>query len=276
MREDFLMRRAICSCCWWLFLATLGVPARANLEIRDVKAAYGPLGPERKSLEITPGDTIYFRFAITGVRTDAAGRADGEVRVRLTNSAGKTVVENKEPAGGLLALGGQMFPGNAQVTFGPDAPAGDYKVAVTVRDNIGKADASFERTLTIAKPAFALVQIGFSRDEKGNIPCTAGGTLGEILYVRCKAVGFERAKAQPHVVFSMQVLDARGKPQLPEPVRVDFTTEDPGQIAKIGLVDFKGVLSLNRTGDFRVRVEATDEAGKQKSEFVMPLRVTTP
>jgi len=267
------MLRALCS---WLALAILGVPAWANLEIRDIKAAYGPLGSERTSLDVTPGDTIFFRFAITGVRTDAAGRADGEVLVQLTNAAGKTLSENKEPAGGLLALGGQTFPGNAQVTFGTDAPAGEYTMTVTVRDKIGKASAAFERKLTCTKPAFALVQIGFSRDEKGDIPAAAIGTLGETLFVRCKAVGFERTKAKPHVVFAMQVVDGRGKPQLPEPVQVDFTAEDAGQIAKIGLVDFKGSLALNRTGDFRVHVEATDEAGKQKAEFFAPLRVTGP
>jgi hypothetical protein len=267
------MLRRICS---WLVLAMLAVPAWADLEIRDIKAAYGPLGPERRSLDVVPGDTIFFRFGITGIHTDDAGRAEGELRLQLTDPAGKSLLDSKEAIGGSLALGGQTFPGNAQVTFGPDAPAGDYKLSITIRDKLGQDSASFERKLTCMKPSFALVQINFSRDEKGDIPSTAGGALGEKLYVQCKAVGFERTKAKPHVVFALQVSDNRGKPQTPKPMRVEFAPEDPGQAAKSGLVDFKGLLALNRVGDFRLRIEASDESGKQKAHFEAPLRITAP
>jgi hypothetical protein len=254
----------------------LAAPVWANLDIRDIKAAYGPLGPERKSLEVTPGDTVFFRFAIDGVHTDDAGRADGELRVQLTDPAGKTLVDNKEAIGGLLALGGQSLPGTAQVSFGPDAPAGDYKLSVTIRDKVSQDTANFERKLTCLKPDFALVQLNFSRDQKGDIPAPAGGTVGEMLYIGCKAVGFERSKAKPHVVFTLTMLDSRGKPQMPKPVRVEFAPENAAQAAKVGLVDFKGALVLNRVGDFRLQIDASDETGKQKTEFVAPLRVSAP
>jgi hypothetical protein len=272
-QEDSLMFRAICS---WLVLTMLATPAWAKLEIRDIKAAYGPLGPERTSLAVVPGDQIFFRYAITGIRTDAAGRAEGELRLQVTDTGGKVLIDNKEAIGGLLALGGQTLPGTAQVSFGPDTPAGDYKLRVTISDKLGADSASFERTLTCTKPAFALVRLRFSQDAEGNIASAAGGTLGQTLYIHCQAVGFERTKTKLRVVFTLQVLDMEGKPLMPKPVRAELAPEDAEQIAKLELVDFKGLLVLNRAGEFRLHLSATDELSKQKAEFVAPLRVTAP
>ena len=267
------MLRAVCP---WLVLTMLAAPAWADLEIRDVQAAYGPLGPERRSLEVAPGDEIFFRYTVTGIRTDNAGRAEGAVRLQVTDTDGNVLIDDKEAIGGLLALGGRTLPGTARVSFGPDTPAGDYQLRVTISDNLGAGSASFERKLTCTKPAFALVQLRFSRDEAGDIASPAGGTLGQTLHIHCKAVGFERAKAKPRVVFTLQVLDTGGKPLMPEPVRAELAPGDAERIADLALVDFKGLLVLNRVGEFRLRVSATDEVGKQKAELVAPVRVTAP
>ncbi len=252
-------------------------PAAAQLEIRDIKAAYGPLGPERTSLAVVPGDEVVFRYTIAGIRTDEAGSARGELRLRLTGAEGKVLIDNMEALGGVLALGGQTLPGTARVSFGPDTPAGDYTLRVTIRDTLGAASASFERKLTCTKPAFALVQINFSQDEAGDIASAVGGTVGQTLHVHCKAVGFARtAAARPRVVFTLQVSDTDGKPLIPRPVRATFAPENAEQAANIELVDFNGRLVLNRIGEFRLHLSAMDEVSKQTAEFVTPLRVTAP
>lgn len=264
-----------------VLLTLLTSPAAwAKIEIRDITATYTALGPERPaSLEIVPGDEVFFRYTIVGVRTDATGSAQGELRLQVTDSAGKSLIDNTEPIGGLLAFGGQTLPGTAQVTFGPETTPGEYRLIVTITDKIGKETASFERKLTCLKPTFGLVQMGFTYDKEGNIPAavTTGGVLGQTLYIQCKAVGFERTKAKPHVIFTIQALDAAdGKPLLPKPVQADFAPDDPKQIADLDLVNFTGMLVLNRVGAFRLQITATDAVTKKKSEFTTPMRVSAP
>jgi hypothetical protein len=269
MRRLFLV-------CLLLLLTLGGRPAFASLDIHDVKAAYGPLGPERQSPEVAPGDEITFRFTVVGWRTDEAGRASGEMRMRLTDAKGAVLLDDKEPIGGVLALGGQTLPGTAQLAFAPDTPAGDYTLTVTVSDKLGTDSASFEQKVTCTKPKFALVQMGFFHDAAGTLAAPVGGTLGQTLYLRCKAVGYERAKANPRVVFTLQVMDSDGKPLMPRPVRASFAPTDKKQIATFGPVDFKGLLALNRVGEFRLRLTATDEVSHQTAAFEAPLRVTAP
>lgn len=271
--------RSLYAACLWsvlLGLTLLAAPVRAKLEVRDIQASYGPLGPRRPSLEAVPGDEIFFRYTITGIRTDESGRARGELRLQVTSPDGKVLIDNKEAIGGVLALGGQTLPGTAQVSFGPDMPPGDYTLRVTIRDTLGADSTSFERTLTCVRPAFALVQLRFSLDEAGEIPSPAGGALGQTLHIHCKAVGFARTPAKLGVVFTLQALDTEGKPLMPKPMRVEVVSEDAEQVADTRSVNFNGRMALNRAGAFRLQIIGTDTLSKQQAEITAPLLVTVP
>jgi hypothetical protein len=171
------MIRAICP---GLVLFVLVTPAWAELKIQDVTPTYGPLGPTRKSLTVPAGDELFFRYTVAGVRTDDAGRADGELRVQIAGPDGKDLLDEKQPINRVLALGGHTLPGTASASFGLDTPAGDYLMTVTVRDKLSSQSASFKRKLTCTKPDFALVRLRFSLDEAGNSP-SAGGMLGQTI-----------------------------------------------------------------------------------------------
>jgi hypothetical protein len=80
--------------CPGLALLVLVTPARAQPEIRDVTPTYGPLGPARPSLAVPAGDELFFRYTITGVRSDDAGRADGELRVQVTGPDGQGLLDD--------------------------------------------------------------------------------------------------------------------------------------------------------------------------------------
>src|SRR4051812_16497425 len=70
--------------------------AEAKLTIGEVQMAFGPLGPTRPSAEFVPGDEIFFRCTATGVKTDAAGKPDLELRIQVQDAGGKEVVNHKE------------------------------------------------------------------------------------------------------------------------------------------------------------------------------------
>ena len=84
-------------------LALTAHTAHAKLEVRDVQASYGQLGPERKSAEYVPGEEVYLRYTLDGVRTDDEGRAGGELRLTLRDSNGKVLFDRKSPLQQMLA-----------------------------------------------------------------------------------------------------------------------------------------------------------------------------
>jgi hypothetical protein len=266
------MVRITCSALGFIMLAT---PAWAELKIRDITPTYGPLGPVRQSLAVPAGDELFFRYTITGVHTDQAGRADGELRVKLTGPEGHILLNHRAPIQRVLALGGQTLPATANVSFGPDTPPGDYEVTVTFRDTLSSELAFFKRKVKCAKPAFALVRLRLSHDERGTSPA-AGGMLGQTIHVRCNAIGFDRTQAKVRVVLAMLTTDAEERPLMPVPIQVQLATEDPEQVAKLRSVDFSGSLTLNRVGAFSLCLTAVDEVTGKRAEVRVPLHVTSP
>src|SRR5690349_10380516 len=66
-----LMRRTLLAAA---VLVLAAGPASAKLELKDIKAVYGDLGPERKSLEYYAYDEVLFRFRVTGAKADKDGK----------------------------------------------------------------------------------------------------------------------------------------------------------------------------------------------------------
>src|SRR4051794_1048013 len=94
-----------------LLLASV-TPVFAKLQIKDVQASHGQLGPERKDLDYVRGDELYVRFKVVDFTSDADGRVVGELAFAVTDAAGKVVVKQAVPLQQTLALGGGTFPAN--------------------------------------------------------------------------------------------------------------------------------------------------------------------
>src|SRR5436305_14887601 len=67
-------------------------PAFAKLEIRDIQACDGRIGPERKALDYAPGDVVRCRFLLTGLDMDRGGRVAGEMTISLAGPGGETLL----------------------------------------------------------------------------------------------------------------------------------------------------------------------------------------
>src|SRR2546425_5628641 len=86
---------------FWLAAALLILSAhsaQAKLGIESIQATYGPLGPERKTLDIYPFDELFFRFTVTGAKPDAEGKVDASVVMQVLDGTGKVRGENQIPA----------------------------------------------------------------------------------------------------------------------------------------------------------------------------------
>jgi hypothetical protein len=250
--------------------------AEAKFEIRDAQASHGLLGPERKSNRYVSGDQVYVRYTIAGLRTDADGRARLELRLTVADAAGKLVLRRESPLNQTVALGGDSIPGFATFDLDENVPPGEYEMTVEVTDLIVKETASFRHRFTCAKEEFALVQIRFSHDAAGDVPAAPGGLVSQPLHVRMKAVGFDKSKNEIDVQMEIDVLDAAGKPVMPKPIRTGVHNENPEEVKEATRLSLSTGLSLNRAGNFTLRITVTDTLAKKKVVFESPLRVTSP
>jgi hypothetical protein len=250
-------------------------PVQAKFEIRDVQASLGPLGPERKSAEYVAGDEVFFRFTVAGVRTDDDGWARAEIRMTVTDAKGKVITRDESPFQQMIDLGGGSVPASASFNVGEDVPPGEYELAVVFTDLLARESVSFKRKVVCKAEEFALVRVRFSHDAAGMVPAPVGGTVRQKLFVRLKAVGFAR-KDEIDVEMEMTVLDEKGKPVIPKPIRAAAHTEKPDEVKHATSVTLPGTVGLNRPGEFVLRIVVTDKLTNKKLTFETPLRVTAP
>ena len=261
------------------FLATLlliaAVPAaHAKLEIRDVRAAHGLLGPERADADYLPGDEVFFRFTVVGANTTDDGRLSGEIRMTLTDAAGTTVLRQTSPVREPLPFGGGRFPAKAVVELGPDFPPGTYRLAVEFKDLASGESDSFTREFTCKPAGFGLVRVRFSADAGGAAPAGVGGPVGQPLHLKLLAVGFDRSKGEIDLEMEVRVLDAKGEPVSPRGVRTATRSADPETVKAATHATFTAELTRSRPGDFTLRVTVTDRVSGKVATFDAPLRVT--
>jgi hypothetical protein len=256
-------------------LATVAT-AQAKLQIQDIKAAHGLLGPERKSLLIQPYDEVLFRYTLTGVQVDGEGKADLTEAVALVDASGKTLLEQKLPQNDLLPLGGGKTFGFVRLTLDEVVPPGDYTLKVTVTDNLAKETVSFERKLTSKEPTLSIVAPSFFADPEGKIPASTSGLVGQKLFFHFKCIGFDRSQGKIDVDMHVQILDDKGTDTMPKPIQVSLKTEDPDQLKKAKFLTFNGDLTLHRAGKFTLRLTVLDKVSKKSVQFDAPLVIQEP
>jgi hypothetical protein len=262
--------------CSALLLLLTAAPVRAELTIEDVKATYGPFGPERKSFDSYPFDELFIRFTIRGATVDAEGKVDAAFHFQLSDADGKVLVQDKRPFTGILALGGKTLPGTSSLRLSKEVKPGEYTWKVTVTDNLASQSATTERKLTIKPPEFAVVATQFSYDAEGRVPAPAGGVVGQHLFFRFRAIGIDFAQGKVDAEMTVQVLDADGKETMPQELRHAIKSNNAEQLAKTDYLTFNGHVVLNREGMFTVRIHVRDHVGNHRTQIEIPIRATAP
>src|SRR5260370_28390145 len=197
-----------------LLLAATAAPAK--VEIQNIKAAYGPLGPERKTLEVQPFDDLLLRFTVSGLKCDDEGKMDVTEVLKLTDADGKVILENKLPIKDVLPLGGNRMNLDAHLNLGDKIPEGAYTFSITVKDNLADESVSFERKVTATAPSFSIVSPEFFYDAENKVFAPAGGVVGQKLYFRMKGGGIDKSPGKVDAQMTSQVLAAKGKETKPK------------------------------------------------------------
>jgi hypothetical protein len=257
-------------------LALAASPASAKLEVEKVEACHGRLGPVRKSLDFYPFDEVWFRFAVTGARADDEGKVDVEVTWKLLDDRGKEVLAKKLPAKGPLTFGTDSFPAYVSFSLTEPAPAGEYLLKVSVKDNLSSDETAFEKKLTLKATEYAVVSPQFFHDAGYTVPAPAGGVVGEQLHFRLLVIGFDRAGGKIDNELTVQVLDKSGKELTPKPLRMTAQKDDEKVVKELPALDFGGWVVLTKAGEFTLRVTVTDNHTKKSATWEAPLKVTAP
>jgi hypothetical protein len=257
-------------------LALWAASAQAKLEIQDVEACYGPLGPPRKTLDVYPQDELHFRFVVTGCAADAEGKVDATLNLKLTNPKGEEVLSQTQALKGLLPLGGNTFPSSARVALGERVPPGEYLLNATVTDNQSNEKAAFERKLNCKPVEFAVVAPEFFLDPEFKVPAALPTRLGQMLIFRTKVIGIDRSQEKIDVVMTLQAVDAKGNATMPKPMTFEVKNDDPATVRKVASLTFRAPIGPNRVGDFTLRIGVTDRIANKTTRLELPLRVIAP
>ena len=259
-----------------LFLLLAAAPAVfAKLEITNVQPAHGMIGPARTTDEVWPLDEYVVRFQLNGVKPTPDGKSDCDLTIRLVNGSGKAVVDTKASLQRVMSFGGDSLPTFAALNFPAVAPAGEYKLSVTVRDKVGLETASFERTLTCKAADFRILTPRFFHDTEGKLAAGTTGISGEALYYRFKVVGYDKTK-KVSLTMTAAILDAAGKPLDGKPLVTNAETSDPEKLAGLAMATFSGTLPLPRVGEFKLRITVEDNIAKKTTTFETPVKVLAP
>src|SRR5262249_16120951 len=115
---------------------TAAAAAHADVTVRNIQAAEGPLGPERKSPDYFPPDEAFYRYPITGTKSDKQGDIDVVIESKLIDENGKVIPGSRDPVKGKLHLAGGTFTGSSVIKLGNQFAPGEYTLTVLVTDNV--------------------------------------------------------------------------------------------------------------------------------------------
>jgi hypothetical protein len=222
-------------------------------------------------------DEYFIRYQVTGIKPNDEGKADLDVNARLIGPDGKAVFEGKSPPGTRpMSLGGDTLQSFGSFSFPEKAAAGEYKLTVTVHDRVSKESTSFERKLTCKPNTFQILMPRFYHDADNKVPAGTTLLVGETLYYTLKVVGYDTSRKKVSLVMRATILGADGKDLGTKPLEVKGGITDPAKAAESRHATFNGNASMNRAGDFKLRIVVEDTITGKTAMFETPIKVLQP
>lgn len=244
----------------------------AKLEIANARGTYGYLGAKRPPSGVLPGETVNFSFDIKNLKLDANGRAIYSLAVEIYNDKGELLHrQNPQNATAQSNFGGNTLPVSSSIQIPIDAKPGELKWKITVEDRAAKQSVSLEGKGKILSPEFGLVQIGTFADRDNRAPINPVGVVGGHLYIHFAAVHFGRgANKEPDLEVSLRVLDDKGKPTMPQPLKGHVNKDIPESVK---IIPLQFGLTMNRPGNFTIEINAQCVVCGKTSSVRIPVRV---
>lgn len=246
-----------------------------QLALEGIQACYGPQGPVRQNRLYFPFDTIQFRAKMRGLILDAQRRPDCEIISNLVDAAGTTVFTDRiRIQSAPSATGGAAVPFDIAVPVPQEPKPGEYSFVLILKDLRGGREASFLRRILIQPAELAIVSLEFFRDAEEKVPGPAGGDANRPFHARLRAIGYDRSSGRLDTAMTMQLYDEQGRQLLNPPLELVLASDDPEQVQKASFVTFSAKLTIDRPGQFLLRITVQDRIGGKSARLEVPVVVT--
>ncbi len=254
-------------------MALMPAQGSASLGISNVRLTYGELGSVRPNNQYLQADVVYISFDVEGLKMTPEGKVVYSMGMDVLDKAGKAVFAQPPTKDEkLLPLGGGRLPAFVYLAPGKELQPGTYTCKVTFIDETAKATKTLEQKFEVLPQGFGVVQMFFSKDDRGLFACGQNGIVGQTLYVNFGMVGFGRnAQGRPDAAVEFRVLDSSGQPTNSQPIVMPVPPQFP---ANEPFVPFQVMMPLNRTGNFTVEVKATDKISGKSTSLSFPVNVS--
>jgi hypothetical protein len=245
------------------------VPGQAQtLKLTNPRFLYGPLGSERPSTKILPGDSFYLAFDIENAKVNmATGKIRYDMKLELVDSQDRPIFKrdnvNQEA---LNAFKSSRHPSYATVVIGGDQKPGKYRMRVTVTDRLSKQKATLTKEFQVVRKTFGFVQF----------QAPAVSFVGTPLPISVRVEGFGRdAKRAPNFSVKMTIFDEKAEHSLSKPVTINIPKDLAEEVRPedVTSLPLTFTFPLNRAGKFTILLEAEDKAGSPKKTIKFPYKI---
>ncbi len=227
-----------------------------------------------------PGETVFFRFQISGYQRKEDGddsRVNLSWQITVTDPKGVAVVEASKGKldSRVTAEDKEWMPvGRRNIVVPGFAPSGEYRIALTVKDEFSGSEASSETHFLVAghdvapSETLEVRNLRFLRDEEDGHPLDVPAFRpGDTLWVRFDITGYKFGEGNRFSTeYRVRVLRADGSIAYEQPEAT------PGEDASFYPQRYvAGVFSLNfppdlKTGEYTLIVSVRDKTGDQGTE----------
>ncbi len=157
-------------------------PRQPTLRIEKAEPDWGSLSLRRESLTYYPGDPIVFRAVLSGFDPKPSGIAQFLINSTVTDAGGRAqavkttkqaVITGSNNPSCFLNLNGGVLA--------DDAPPGEYRLVMRVKDCATQDEVAFQQTLTVLPQHFHISSCSFTHDREGRLPALAHTAVYEDL-----------------------------------------------------------------------------------------------
>jgi hypothetical protein len=249
-------------------------PAHAQLQLSNVKAAYGPFWPERKSAIYYQGkDGLFVRFVLSGFKPNAQGGFELNSQITLLNSAGETIKLQSLPLQGPLEYGKKAVVGYATLLIDESCVPGEYKAVVTVKDKVSGESASESMQIVVRSEEWAIVRVGFFADPEHHIATTLSGVLGESKGYTLGVIGFDHEGVDCQI--GIRILGPAGEEISKHEWEKGLKKEEI-QPAFSVLTFSNNLAGFSAPGSYRLVITATDRIKDRSASCEFPFEIRLP
>jgi hypothetical protein len=240
-------------------LLSAGSSPLSALEVKNLRAAHGPMGATRHDSEFLPADMLFLTFDVAGLTASKDGELSYVSTMELIDPDGKVLYTKKGTKTERFGLGGSILTGQVHLIL-PRVPPGRYVVRWAVEDrNAAGAEAAFEYPFTLRPPGLGTA----------SLIAPAFGFPGEYYSCAFDVNGLAEVAGNLNGDIAFRILDAAGKP-----VQVETRIPIPGLLVLgPGRVWVTQSFLANRPGSFTMHIMVTDNNAKRSVEVRYPFTI---